>query len=305
MASNSKNIAELLNGDVTVTAVDIADDAVTSAKIADDAVTSAKIADDAVTSAKIASTTLNPITLDTSNNRVGINSSSPASSLSVEGTLSVRTSSQQVFNDSVNANNLTMTDAKSHFNFDGADKDFQVSSDNDANALFVRGSDGKVGIGTGAPSSKLYVGCNANVEEPMRINDTNASGVNYKHRISFRYQDTEVGVIYSNDTGTQYGTTSDIRLKENINPILDAKTKLMEMNPVTHTWISNPESTPISGFIAQEMREILPEVVGGDESKGMLGVDYGRITPVIVAALQDAIKEIDELKNRIIEMEKI
>ena len=44
MASNAKTIAELLNGDVTVTATDIADDAVTSAKIADDAVTSAKIA---------------------------------------------------------------------------------------------------------------------------------------------------------------------------------------------------------------------------------------------------------------------
>jgi hypothetical protein len=44
MASNSKNIAELLNGDVTVTAVDIADDAVTAAKIADDAVTTDKLA---------------------------------------------------------------------------------------------------------------------------------------------------------------------------------------------------------------------------------------------------------------------
>ena len=43
MASNSKNIAELLNGDTTLTATDIADDAVTSAKLVDDAVTSAKL----------------------------------------------------------------------------------------------------------------------------------------------------------------------------------------------------------------------------------------------------------------------
>jgi hypothetical protein len=43
MASNAKTIAELLNGDVTVTATDIANDAVTTAKIADDAVTSAKL----------------------------------------------------------------------------------------------------------------------------------------------------------------------------------------------------------------------------------------------------------------------
>jgi len=53
MASNSKNLAELLNGDITVTATDIADGSVTTAKIADDAVTTVKIPDDAVTTAKI------------------------------------------------------------------------------------------------------------------------------------------------------------------------------------------------------------------------------------------------------------
>ena len=42
MASNSKNLAEMLNTDVTVTATDIADGAVTTAKLADDAVTAAK-----------------------------------------------------------------------------------------------------------------------------------------------------------------------------------------------------------------------------------------------------------------------
>lgn len=45
MASNSKTLAELLNGDVTVTATDIADGAVSTAKIASDAVTVAKVAD--------------------------------------------------------------------------------------------------------------------------------------------------------------------------------------------------------------------------------------------------------------------
>ena len=45
MASNSKNLAELLNGDVTLTATDIEDGAVTTAKLADDAVTTTKVAD--------------------------------------------------------------------------------------------------------------------------------------------------------------------------------------------------------------------------------------------------------------------
>ena len=53
MASNAKNLAELLNQDSTVAVGDIADGSVTTAKLAADAVTSAKIADDAVTAAKI------------------------------------------------------------------------------------------------------------------------------------------------------------------------------------------------------------------------------------------------------------
>jgi len=53
MASKSKTLAELLNGDVTIDATDIANDSVTTAKIADANVTTAKIADDAVTSAKL------------------------------------------------------------------------------------------------------------------------------------------------------------------------------------------------------------------------------------------------------------
>ena len=66
MASNAKTIAELLNGDVTVTATDIADDAVTAAKIATGAVvadglgtgavTNAKLGTGAITTAKIANT---------------------------------------------------------------------------------------------------------------------------------------------------------------------------------------------------------------------------------------------------------
>jgi hypothetical protein len=52
------------------------------------------------------------------------------------------------------------------------------------------------------------------------------------------------------------------------------------------------------------MQQIVPEAVSGDpDSDQMMSMDYGRITPVIVAALQDALKEIEELKTRINELE--
>ena len=74
----------------------------------------------------------------------------------------------------------------------------------------------------------------------------------------------------------------------------------MAMNPVSHTWKANPTEDAVHGFIAQEMKDIVPESVTGEpEGEEMMQMDYGRITPVIVAGLQDALKEIEELKNRI------
>ena len=113
-----------------------------------------------------------------------------------------------------------------------------------------------------------------------------------------------VGNISVNTAGTTYSTTSDVRLKENIKTITDGTDKLMSMNPVTHGWKADPEAATVHGFIAQEMMNIVPEAVVGDpEGEEMMGMDYGRITPIIVAALQDAIKEIKELKTRINELE--
>ncbi len=91
---------------------------------------------------------------------LGIGTINPTAKLQVEGTLSVRSSSSQYFNDSNNANNLTMTDSKAHFNFDGTDKDFQVSSDNLSHALFVDGANGNVGINKSVPGSTLDIANN-------------------------------------------------------------------------------------------------------------------------------------------------
>ena len=109
-----------------------------------------------------------------------------------------------------------------------------------------------------------------------------------------------VGNISVDASGTTYSTTSDRRLKKDIEPITDGTDKLMAMNPVTHTWISNPDEPKVHGFIAQEMQEVVPEAVSGDaESDEMMSMDYGRITPVLVAALQEANKKISELEARL------
>ena len=113
-----------------------------------------------------------------------------------------------------------------------------------------------------------------------------------------------VGSISIDSSSTTYATTSDLRLKENIKTITDGSSKIMAMNPIMHTWKSDPEHDEVSGFIAQEMLDIIPESIsGGNEENKYYNMDYGRITPVIVAGLQDALKEIEKLKERINELE--
>jgi len=121
---------------------------------------------------------------------------------------------------------------------------------------------------------------------------------------AFLYGGQGVGSVSITTNSTQYNTTSDVRLKENIKTIVDGSSKIMAMNPVSHTWKANPTEDAVHGFIAQEMKDIVPESVTGEpEGEEMMQMDYGRITPVIVAGLQDALKEIKELKNRIHELE--
>ena len=79
----------------------------------------------------------------------------------------------------------------------------------------------------------------------------------------------------------------------------------MAMNPVSFNWIAHPDLPRSMGFIAQDMQDIMPDAVSSDDSEEkILRMDYGRITPVIVKSLQDALKEISSLKKQISKLEE-
>ncbi len=189
----------------------------------------------------------------------------------------------------------------------------------DTRDLLIR-SDGTVCLydsagGTGTFSApRLHIDCddikNGIVVERLPQNYTAYGAQMYDntgtvyHSYMVNASGTNVGSIAMTSSGTTYATTSDRRLKTDIQPISDATEKLMAMNAVTHRWVADPEDDPVHGFIAQEMREIVPEaVLGSPEGDDMMSMDYGRITPVLVAALQDAMKEITALKERVAELE--
>lgn len=94
-------------------------------------------------------------------------------------------------------------------------------------------------------------------------------------------------------TATQYTSTSDISLKENVFTIENALEKVLSLRGVEYDRVESGEHQ--IGVIAQEVEKIIPEVVYGDEIKS---VAYANLVGLLIEAIKEQQKEIDELKKK-------
>lgn len=90
---------------------------------------------------------------------------------------------------------------------------------------------------------------------------------------------------------------SDERLKENITIIDNATELISKVEGVYFNWNKGPDDRQV-GVIAQQVKEILPEVVSEDD-KGYLNVAYGGLVPVLIEAVKEQNNIIAELEKRI------
>lgn len=130
-----------------------------------------------------------------------------------------------------------------------------------------------------------------------------------------RATNTLVGSIVGNGTtGVTYNTTSDYRLKSNPQTVSDEEALRLfaGLRPVNAGWHSHPEAGRELMFLAHEVQAVYPHAVTG-EKDGMVehegeqvpsyqSMDYGRITPLITAALHAALRRIDSLEKAIEEL---
>jgi hypothetical protein len=97
-------------------------------------------------------------------------------------------------------------------------------------------------------------------------------------------------------------SSSDRRLKDNIKNIENPIEKVQQLNGVTWEWNSNADelqqSLPTVGVIAQEVEEVLPQLVH-DRENGYKGVDYAKLTGLLIEAIKEQQKQIDELKSKL------
>jgi hypothetical protein len=142
-----------------------------------------------------------------------------------------------------------------------------------------------------------------------------------------------IGTIQCTNSGTSFNTSSDYRLKENVTPVTNGIELIKQMPVKTFNFIGNTET--ITGFLAHEIQDVAPYAVSGvrdgtktvpamDENNQPIftdeevdgvrqpvmetvpdyqSVDYSKLTPILTAALQEAIAKIETLEARITALE--
>ncbi len=90
--------------------------------------------------------------------------------------------------------------------------------------------------------------------------------------------------------------TSDARLKKNIQNLNYGLSTVLKMRPVSYQWkADSPSKVSNLGFIAQEMVQVVPEVVINEEDT--YGIKYADLIPVLTKAIQEQQTEIEALKK--------
>lgn len=110
---------------------------------------------------------------------------------------------------------------------------------------------------------------------------------------------TNRGRIQGDGVGVTYNTTSDRRLKTNINDLNNALNLIDKIQPRRYEYKSRLGIQEY-GFIAQELQPIYPQAVTGspdsDEATDPMMVDYSRLTPLLTAGIKELKDEVDQLK---------
>lgn len=91
-----------------------------------------------------------------------------------------------------------------------------------------------------------------------------------------------------------FNSPSDRRLKEQIEPLGGSLDKALALKPRTYHLKTNPNAELQIGFVAQEVEEIIPELV--DEEAGIKGLDYKGFGVIAIGAVQELNSELETLK---------
>jgi hypothetical protein len=218
---------------------------------------------------------------------IGIGVTNPGQALDVSG--SIRSSSQII---STQANSTTTgggqiylngaTGNRIDFNSNGvAAPTTTTRSAGTKIVLYPNISPSSADYGFGIEASTLWSGVSSSADQ-------------------FKWYAGTTNVATLSGTGTFTTTTlvetSSITLKENINPIENALDKILQLNPVTYDRKNNISKNE-AGLIAEEVNEIIPNIVSKDSEGNPNGINYTKLSVYLIDAIKELKKEIEDLRN--------
>ena len=256
---------------------------------------------------QLQTTGVNAVTIDTSQN-VGIGTTSPATKLQISGasgSLNARVNAGNTGLDVTNNDATGVTDlATSPLGAGGKVMTFTTYTGSASAERMRIDSSGNLLINnTTGTAYKLNVYAATNDGfNPINVRRTAATEgllVNFQNPSG-----TQTGYIYNLASSTNYVTTSDYRLKENVVPMTGALNIVAQLKPVTWKW--KIDGSNGQGFIAHELQEVVPDCVTGekdalneDGSIKPQGVDTSFLVATLTAAIQELKAELDELKAKV------
>ncbi len=111
-----------------------------------------------------------------------------------------------------------------------------------------------------------------------------------------------VGTIISTNSSTTYNTSSDYRLKEDLRDF-DGLSKVSSIKVYDFKW--KIEDSRTEGVLAHELQEVIPYAVYGEKDEvdengkpKMQGVDYSKLVPVLIKAIQELNAKVSALENK-------
>ncbi|GAB4021712.1 tail fiber domain-containing protein [Spirosoma koreense] len=161
---------------------------------------------------------------------------------------------------------------------------YNGNSSQDGAELYSGGGDAYIAVQRDAGANLYLTKTNVSVGDRFAVFGVNSAVVGSITRIA---------------SGISYNTSSDIRLKENIKVTRYGLSDLMKIKVADYNYKSDKKKTQTTGFLAQDLYKAYPVAVtigGKDEKTNPWTVDYGKVTPLIVKAVQEQQEQLEALK---------
>ena len=172
-------------------------------------------------------------------------------------------------------------------------------------------SGGSIGINTPVIAGyRLAILTNGSAEYQAIFKSSNTSGTQY--HLGFNRDTTQAGHLTSNaNNQVALNNGSDYRLKENISDMTDGIERVKQLQPKKFSFLSNPDKEIVDGFLAHEVKDLVPysvlgekDAVDKDGEPVMQTIDITSLIPVLTGAIKELIAKVETLETNINDLQK-